>query len=148
MINITHAAASAAILRHADEGRLVQGQWHTEKNGRDLACLLGAIHPNITSPADCGADLMPAWLAELTVVLFDGLPKSEMLHAARRYGELVARWHVLSPAQWDAVLTQFLIYAIDQAVDAVRPAAAGKSYWLSVEAACEQAKSALQNNGN
>jgi hypothetical protein len=144
MLEITNAAASAAILAACDEGRLVQRQWHERgKDGRELACLLGAIHPSVTSPADCNGDLMPMWLAELTPTLFDGIAAEHMLSMARRYGELVARWHMLTPAGWDAIRTRFLIRTIDAAVEAATPVSAGKSYWPAVEAACEQVKTAL-----
>ena len=43
-MQITHASASAAILRAADENRLVQGKWHTKgKHGRHMAFLLAQI---------------------------------------------------------------------------------------------------------
>lgn len=46
MVDITHAEASAAILRHVVEHRLIQGGWHGhDKDDREIACLLGAIHP-------------------------------------------------------------------------------------------------------
>lgn len=143
-LNITHAAASAAILAACDERRLTQAKWHGHGNdGREIACLLGSIHPSVTSPAECNGALMPMWLAELTPTLFDGIPAEQIYPIARRYGELVGRWHVLSPAQWDGLLTQFLIRTIDEAVDAARPASEGKPYWPAVAAACEQTKTAL-----
>lgn len=144
--NITHAAASAAILRVCDEGRLIQGQWHDRaEDGREFACLLGAIHPSVTRSAECNDDLMPMWLAVLTPVLFDGVTADQALPLARRYGVLVGRWHALSPAQWSRVLTRFLIRTIDEAVDAARPGCAVKPYWLAVDAACAQVKAALEN---
>ena len=43
-MQITHASASAAILRAADENRLVQGAWHTTgERGRHMAGLLDQI---------------------------------------------------------------------------------------------------------
>ena len=146
MINVTHAEASAAILSACDEGRLVQRQWHDrDGEGREIACLLGAIHPKVKDAADCNGDLMPMWLAKLTPTLFDGIPAADIFPIARRYGELVAHWHVLSAAQWDAILTRVLIRCIDDAVAAARPVSEGKEYWPAVAAACDQVKAALQS---
>lgn len=50
---------------------LIQRSWHCERNGRQLACALGVIGPEIQSPADCPANVMPRWLAQMTVWFFD-----------------------------------------------------------------------------
>ena len=143
MLKITHEAASPAILAACDNGTLVQGRWHGREDGREIACLLGSIHPKVKTAADCNGDLMPLWLAELTPTLFDSIPADQTHTIARRYGELVSRWHALSLAQWDAILTRVLVRCIDDAVGAARPVSVGKSYWPAVEAACEQVKAAL-----
>ena len=145
MLKITHEAASAAILAACDNGTLVQGRWHGREDGREIACLLGSIHPKVKTAADCNGDLMPLWLAELTPTLFDGIPADQTHTIARRYGELVSRWHALSLTQWDAILTRVLVRCVDDAVNAARPMNAGKSYWPAVEAACEQVKGALKS---
>ena len=68
MLQITHADASAAILAACDAGTLVQGKWHDRSDdGREIACLLGSMHPDVQKPADCNGDLMPMWLAALIV---------------------------------------------------------------------------------
>ena len=146
MIEISHADASAAILRHVEDGTLVQGRWHGQgEDGREIACLLGAIHPQVKEAADCNGDLMPMWLAELTPTLFDGILAEQIFPLARRYGQLVARWHALSEAQWESVLTRVLIRCIDDAVAAARPVSEGKEYWPQVEAACAQSKTAIES---
>jgi len=143
-LDITNEAASAAILRVCDEGRLVQGRWHDQDSeGRELACLLGAIDPSVTSARQCNGNLMPMWMAELTPTLFDGIPAENALPIARRYGHAIA--HVLAPAQWDRVLTRFLVRAIDVAVDAAKPVSEDKPYWPAVAVACEQVKAALES---
>lgn len=149
MPDITHASASAAILRHVNESRLTQCKWHSKADdGRELACLLGAIHPSVTSPAECNGDLMPMWLAESVPVLFDGLPSDRIYPQARRFGELVARWHVLAPAQWDGIEVRFKIKAIDEAIDAARPVCEGKPYWPQVVTAVQQVTKALNGDGD
>lgn len=67
------------------------------------ACLLGAIHPDVNVPQDCSggfegevvpANLMPLWLAETTMHLFDGLPAAAM--------------YPIANVQWDSILTKYL----------------------------------------
>lgn len=141
---ITHAAASAAILTACDAGALIQGGWHRRgDDGRELACLLGSIHPQVQSPADCNGDLMPMWLAELTPALFDGISAADVVPIARRFGGLVARWHALTDAQWSGILTRFLVSTIDDAVAAAKPLCEGMPYWAAVASACEQSKAAI-----
>lgn len=149
MLAITNAEASANILHFAEEGRLTQAKWHDrDQEGREIACLLGAIHPSVTSPAECNGALMPMWLAELTPTLFDGIPAAEVVPIARRYGALVAHWDHLAPEAWGRVLTRFLIRTIDEAVNAARPIHEGKPYWPAVDAVCAQVKAALETGGN
>lgn len=148
MMNISHAEASAAILKACDANALIQGKWHTIKNGREIACLLGSVHPNINSPSDCNGDLMPLWMAELTVVLFDGIQTSEIHNTARRYGNLVARWHVLQPSDWNTVLQNFLVQTIDTAVNAARSVNIGKPYWRQISNACDLCKTAILTNND
>ena len=146
---ITHAEASANILRFVAECRLVQKTWHTkDAEGRELACALGAMHPSVTKPQDCNGDLMPLWLAELTPTLFDGIPATEVSNIGTRYGTLVGQWHVLSPESWNTILTKFLIRTIDDAVEAARPVASTAIYWTQVETACEGVKKALNGDGD
>ena len=49
-------------LQFAREGRLVQGTWHDEEDGREIACLLGAA-AGIDDATKCPASLMPLWAA-------------------------------------------------------------------------------------
>ena len=37
------------------ESRLIQSSWHTEQDGRQLACALGVIGPEVDNPAKCPA---------------------------------------------------------------------------------------------
>lgn len=149
MATITHDTASANILAACEAGTLIQGKWHDrDRDGREIACLLGAIHPTVKSPADCNGDLMPMWLAELTPTMFDGLPAEAVIPIAKRYGDLVGRWHVLSTAQWDAILTRVLIRCVDDAVTAARSVCEGQPYWPAVDAACKQVRAVLNGDGD
>ena len=144
MITITNEEAASNILAAVEAGTLVQGKWHGNgDDGRAIACLLGAIDPKVNKPADCNGELMPMWLAELTPALFDGISFSEINMIARRYGQLVARWHILQEPNWQVILRNFLVRTIDDAVDAARPGNEGKAYWQQVVEACEQSKQAI-----
>ena len=146
MVEITHADASANILRFCAEKRLTQGQWHEKgKDGRDIACLLGSIDPSVKMLEDCNGDLMPLWLARITVVLFDHLSVDNIYPIALRYGELVARWHILTDTDWNSILIKFLVRCIDDAVEAARPVSVGKPYWDAIETVCEQSKVAIKS---
>src|SRR5215469_8482524 len=110
---ITHAEASRNILAFASEGRLVQNEWHGRtEDGRETACLLGAIHPSVTSSRECNAALMPRWLAEITLALFDCISGAAIVPLATRYGELIGRWHSLTDADWADALKATLIYLV------------------------------------
>jgi hypothetical protein len=49
-----------------------------EEGGRELVCALAAFGPDINSPGDCPADLMPPWLAEMVPVLDDGIAEADV----------------------------------------------------------------------
>ena len=135
--------ASAGILTYLAEGRLIQKGWHTEREGKHMACLLGAA--GFSSIRECPAELMPQWLAACTVTLFDGLAQTDCPQIARRYGEMVKRWSVLTPDAWNAVLSRWLIRLIDQAVEAVPAYAKKQPYWAAVESACAQSTAAISS---
>ncbi len=146
MLNITNEAASAAILLACDEGLIVQGQWHGKgDDGREISCLLGAIDPSVEEAADCNGELMPMWLAVLTPILFDGIVEEEAVPMARRYGEMVARWHVLEPEAWDRVRARFLIRTIDVAAQAARAEAVAAAE-ARADAAARGVRAAIKNS--
>ena len=89
------------IKQFADEGRIIRCQWHrTDKDGRELACLLGAVGANVDSPSKCPAEVMPAWLAHLTPSIDDNTSSSAWPAIIRRYADAAVRWHVLTPQAW------------------------------------------------
>jgi hypothetical protein len=107
MTDITNVQASQRILAHLHEGRLVQGTWHREQDGRDLACILGAISPHINDTSKCPASVMPKWLAVLTAPMFDGQATDVALAWAGRFGAQMAQWDRLGSAAWDRVRAAF-----------------------------------------
>jgi hypothetical protein len=146
-MSFSNGHASLNILTAVNERRLVQGKWQGKgADGRWIACLLGAIDPKVNDPSDCNADLMPLWLAKLTPTLFDGILVDHIYHIARRYGELIGRWRVVTPQQWDEIHTAFLVYAIDTALDAARRIAVKNSvYWRAARDACLQCRQAVSD---
>jgi hypothetical protein len=72
------------------EGRLVQASWHAEDNdGRELACGLGVLGPDMGSPSQCPAAVMPRWLAQMVPWLFDNqTPENAFAWGERFYAEL------------------------------------------------------------
>jgi hypothetical protein len=141
---ITNAKASANILAAVKAGTLIKDRWHwTRPDGARYACLLGSMHPKVNSPADCNGDLMPLWMAHLTVVLFDGLPETEINRISYRYGELIARWHVMTWRDWYNVYQKFSAYTIDEAVKSAQAVAADKAYWSVVKAEFERCQEVI-----
>jgi hypothetical protein len=124
MTDITNIEASQRILAHLHEGRLVQGSWHTEKGGREFACLLGAISPHIESPRHCPASVMPHWLSQFTVSLFDGQDMAAAMTWAGRFAEQMQRWHVLGDSSWSRVWESFCLECVADARRSARAAEA------------------------
>jgi hypothetical protein len=140
----TNEQASNNILMFTREGRLIQGKWHGRaRDGRELACLLGAIDPSITSAEECNAELMPIWLAELTVTLFDCIENKEITKIAMRYSELIRQWRRLDESAWRRILNQFLACMLDHAVNLAPDGCSKYESWAKVELACNQYKEAL-----
>ncbi len=157
MTDITNIEASRRILDHLHQGRLVQNEWHiVAAKGRDLACLLGAISPDINDFRKCPASVMPEWLASLTVSMFDGQDRADAMTWAARFGTQMARWHVLDRAAWDRVRDAFCATCVadaEQSAAALRPAsaawaanaaraAAAWAAWAAADAAARAAAAA------
>jgi hypothetical protein len=72
MAQATNAKEYAERYLAAFEGNaLTQGDWHTERDGRHLACALGVIGEEVDSPNKCPAQIMPRWLAQMVPAFFD-----------------------------------------------------------------------------
>lgn len=81
-LSITAAEAFERYQSFFNDDRLIQGDWHAENDGRQLACALGAIEPEIEEPGDCPASVMPRWLAQTTPWFFDYMAMED----ARQWG--------------------------------------------------------------
>lgn len=95
---------SDRIIDLLEEGRLIRHAWTgTDAEGRETACLLAAISPEVAQAkavAACPADIMPPWLAHLTVWMDDAGSESAWPGMVRRYADLASRWHVLDDDAW------------------------------------------------
>jgi hypothetical protein len=145
--DITNITASQRILAHLHEGRLEQGKWHRERDGREFACMLGAISPTISAAIDCPASVMPAWLARLVVPLFDHQTEADALAWAGRFGAQMGRWHVLDEAAWFRVWESFCAACVADArrsaADADYAAAAAALWAARAAAAAARAAAAV-----
>lgn len=86
---------------HIANGTLIRHDWG---DGHERACLLAAMSPEVaesTNPDSCPAEVMPPWLAQLTVDFDDNGSDAAWPGMVRRYANLASRWHVLSPEGWD-----------------------------------------------
>ena len=54
-----------------EAGTLTQGEWHVERDGRQLACMLGVLGDDIDDLSKCPAQIMPRWLAQMVLPFFD-----------------------------------------------------------------------------
>ena len=132
------------------EGRLVQGSWHGERDGRHLACILGSFDESIRSEADCPAQIMPAWMTYLTVRIFDGLSNADYLPWADEYAKSMRTWGMLDGAAWDRAHIKFKVSVIRHALESARKVS-GKlpdGLWAKVESACNSVIAALEGSGD
>ena len=101
------------------DGRLIRRNWTgTDAAGRETACLLAALSPEVAKehdPAACPANIMPSWLAHLTPWIDDRGSLAAWPEMVRRYASLAHRWHVLSPSAWNRLDYRFRIAALDEA---------------------------------
>jgi hypothetical protein len=154
VLEIDNDLAAGRIEAFAREGRLVQGKWHDgggggdgdDGGGRELACLLASIDPRINSASACPASLMPAWVASLTVRLFDGLPVGRVMDIGLAYGDRVRRWHVIDAAGWERVRKAFIQQVMDGALARLREIGAAKSpLWGKIAALVDRVAAGLKS---
>ena len=131
--------AGERLLQFAREGRIVQGTWHDEEDGREVACLLGAA-AGIFEAYQCPASLMPQWMSHALPALFDGQAEAHAQTFARRWGEAMVRdeWVRI---EWDAVRAEWMAFVVRQAKAAAAANAADASYYAD-DAYCAAAAAA------
>jgi len=151
-IEITAAQAGANVLAHVAGKSLIQCKGAErrkedrerlrQKNWRERVSLFEAIHHDMNGSPDCPASLMSRWLADCTIVLFDGIAKNDIYLLGERYGKLLATG-AMGKAD-DTLRDRWLIFVIKEALAAARQIAiTNKPYWRLTEASCELAVAAL-----
>ena len=74
-----------------EHGGLTQASWHTERDGRQLACALGVLGDEVKSPSDCPAQIMPRWLAQMVPNFFDGQKQDDAFAWGLKFTAALAR---------------------------------------------------------
>jgi hypothetical protein len=74
-----------------ESGSLIQASWHTEKDGRQLACALGVIGDEVDGPSKCPAQIMPRWLAQMVPGFFDRQQQEDAFEWGKRFTAELAR---------------------------------------------------------
>ncbi len=95
------------LLTFIREDRIIRHAWTgTDARGRETACLLAALAPEVAEAEDvgaCPASVMPAWFANLTPWIDDKSSEAEWPRMVRRYAACAARWSSLDDAAWRRV---------------------------------------------
>lgn len=151
------------------EDRLIRRAWTgSDKQGRQTACLLAAMSPEVASSRDasaCPAHIMPEWLAILTPWMDDYGSDDAWHGMVRRYAAVAARWHVLSDEIWRRLdytarrigledclqFSEDTAPAVEGVIALLRQAEAGAdvaySKWAAAAAAAEAAAAAAEAAG-
>jgi len=82
------------------EGRIIRGAWTSEKEDRELACLLAAFSPEVAKRQDasaCPKNAMPPWLAHITSSLVDFASEAAWPQVVARYIAVLPTLVRLSP---------------------------------------------------
>jgi hypothetical protein len=97
-------ADTTTLNQYIAEGRLLRKEWvGTDKHGREAACLLAALSPEVARfcfSYACPANIMPKWLAHLTPWMNDVGSDDAWPGMVKRYAAVAGRWHVLSNEIW------------------------------------------------
>lgn len=139
-MTITRAEAADRLLEFAQGGRLIQNYWRRTEDGRELACLLAAIGPDLKTPYYCPAAVMPFWMANALMSLSDGVAADKITPLAIRFAEALR----VRPVD-KGLKRRWFIRAIEYAVVAAAPEVLpAPYYWAPVETACEHAIMAIR----
>jgi hypothetical protein len=140
-MNVLHANTTR-LDQYISEGRVIRGDWTgTDAQGRETACLLAALSPEVAEQQDavaCPATTLPAWFACLTPWIDDAGTIEHWPGVVNRYAALARRWHVLTDEQWSALEVDVKILCIEHALKYVTA-----DKW-GVRAACAQVITALR----
>ena len=86
------------------EGRIIRGSWTgKDSQGRDTACLLASLSPEVAhakTAGACPAEVMPSWLAHLTPWIDDAGTDAKWGGFVVRFGVCAHRWGALDELAW------------------------------------------------
>jgi hypothetical protein len=145
-MEITLDYACDQIARFANEGRLIEGQWHSNRDGRELACIYGSISPNINSSYDCPTALGPRWLIKLVMYVFDGLPAGTHNDYGLRFAQALRKTSGWTSENWQTLQVNMLCSIIDRAGNLLLSMASTTDIQRMIENFCQMAKQVLQGN--
>lgn len=95
------------------EDRVRPRLWHRmEAGGREVACLLGALDPSITSASMCPEVIMPPWMAHFTVFATDNVSPIFFPTLVMRFGAAYPRFPLISPTGWRRCLAKTMIKSL------------------------------------
>ena len=122
-MTLTYPERISRLNKHIGQGRVIRNKYKsTDSEGRVTVCLLAALSPEVAiheSPNECPAEVMPEWLATLTLTIDDNGTHSAWDGTIRRYAKLAADWHVLSPQAWNDLAIKALQVAMLEAKQVV-----------------------------
>jgi hypothetical protein len=113
--------------QYMEEGRLRPLVWHeTDEQGRAIASLLGSMEAEINNTGKCPGELMPAWMAYLTVTLYDGISAAYRPEFERDYIRCLEHLPALSQealqrAEWRVKLAALQIALPHDTAGVVQP---------------------------
>ena len=102
-------------------GSIIRGAW---TDGHERACLLAALSPEAgvaESATACPAEVMPPWMAHLTVWIDDNPSEGAWPALVGRYAALARRWHALDDAGWERARIGVMIAIVTEARMHVAP---------------------------
>lgn len=88
-----------------EEDRVIRSSWRdTDAEGRERACLLTAMFPEVTNDAaQCPAGYLPLWFAYLTPSLDDNGSAFKWQSVCKEYARVVRVATPFTPWQWNVV---------------------------------------------
>ena len=117
----TAAEAYARDREAFEHDALIQGAWHSERDGRQLACGLGVLGANVKSANDCPASIMPRWLAQLVPWFFDNQTSDDAKNWGLAFYEQLDRLNGVVPFSvvhdWNATIVGPLAIEVAEKLD-------------------------------
>lgn len=112
-----HAERIERLRQYVAEGRIIRkAWWGKDEQGRETACLLAALSPEVAAEQQaraCPADVMPTWLATFTLSLNDYTSCAYWPAFVRGYADAAGRWRVLDAEAWGRVKARVMVAVLE-----------------------------------